>query len=238
MSAFLSKVAALSPSSGAKAMPMLAVAATSCPPIVCALAERPQDARSEDPRVGGIRVAAVDQSELVAAEPAEHPSGLDRGPEHLGHPTQHLVAGLGREDVVDVPEAVDVQDQNRDAPAALRELVLEELREVAAVRSAGEGVESREADEPLLGVILAGQAHLGTATASPLFPDEAERHERHHHRRQARDGRELSHHPGGDRDVRVGREKGRRDVEEDQARQDHERERQRNGLYAPEGRPH
>jgi hypothetical protein len=113
--------------------------------------EHAEDALGEAARLGGA--AAVEDAELVAAQAAHGAARPDDVAQHAREVAQHLVADLGREDVVDVLEALDVHHQHGEVLAVLaplRQLVLEQLEEVAPVRHARQHVVAIEVAEARL----------------------------------------------------------------------------------------
>ena len=89
-----------------------------------------------------------DQGELVAAQPGHQLIGAGVGPQAVADLREEEVAGVVAQGVVEVLEAVEVDDEERDRPAmALRRLQpLGELGgEGAAIDQAGERVGLRQA---------------------------------------------------------------------------------------------
>ena len=90
--------------------------------------------------------------ELVAAEAGHRVAGADRVAQPVGDLDQQLVAGGVAEAVVDLLEAVEVQEQDRHvvgAAAAVQRL-LEPLPEQRAVGQLGEAVVVRLVDQLVL----------------------------------------------------------------------------------------
>ena len=91
-------------------------------------------------RAGGVAVAAQ-HDELVPAEPADGVAGPGGAGQPRGDLPQQVVAGVVAEGVVDVLEAVDVEEEHRHrAAVVLLELGVDELVQVGAVGQLGEGV--------------------------------------------------------------------------------------------------
>ena len=96
-----------------------------------------------------------DHHEFVAAEAREQVGLAQRRRQRLGHALQQLVADPVAERVVDVLEAVEVDEQHADAAAAalrLRDRLRQPLVQQQAVRQAGQRVARRHVLEALLGL--------------------------------------------------------------------------------------
>ncbi len=103
-------------------------------------------------RLGAV-AAADEDGELVTAEACEQIRVADLAPKALGDLAQQLVAALVPEDVVDLLEAVEVDEQQREAigSGGAVHLVLQAHVEVAAVGKPGQLVVQR-AVEVLVGL--------------------------------------------------------------------------------------
>ena len=111
------------------------------------------------PQLGGQadRVVGVGQPqrhhELVAAAPADQRRRRGERPQPGGHLDDHAVAGVVADRVVDVAQAVDVEDQHRDDLARRLDLdrLLEQRQHPAPVRQPGQrvvvGVEAQPVDQ-------------------------------------------------------------------------------------------
>ncbi len=103
---------------------------------------------------GGRRLGGIGQQdrELAATEPDHRAgcAGAGAAEQALGDEPQHRVAGPAPEDVVDLLEAVEVEDQHGSRPVARQEAV-EAAAQDRPVGQPGERVEPGEAPEILLG---------------------------------------------------------------------------------------
>ena len=89
--------------------------------------------------------------ELVAAESGDRVAGPDRLPQPLGHLDEQEVAGRVTEKVVDLLEAVEVEEEDRDAVATDGvERVLDAVAEQRAVRERRQRVVEGGVDELVL----------------------------------------------------------------------------------------
>ena len=96
-----------------------------------------------------------DHHELVAAEAREQVGLAQRRRQRAGHALQQLVADPVAERVVDVLEAVEVDEQHADAAAAalrLRDRLRQPLVQQQPVGQAGQRVARRHVLQPLLGL--------------------------------------------------------------------------------------
>ena len=103
----------------------------------------------------GIVEVLDDHHELVAAEAGEQVGLAQRGGERPRHVLQQLVADAVAQRVVDVLEAVEVDEQHADAPprpARLRDRLRQSLVQQQAVRQAGQRVARRHVLQPFLGL--------------------------------------------------------------------------------------
>ena len=98
-------------------MPMLASMCTRIPPTPN---ERSSAARSRSPvaRGAGLVAGVEHDRELVAAEPRERVARPQRLLQARADLAQHLVAGVMPERVVELLEAVEVDQQQRDLAVA------------------------------------------------------------------------------------------------------------------------
>ncbi len=106
--------------------------------------------------------------ELVAAQAGDELTGRESLAHAVGDGDQHLVAGAVAADVVDFLEAVEIDDDQREAGAAAvgaRDVLVETVGEARAVRQACEGIVQRHvaqlAERIAAGLIVnqvAGQA--------------------------------------------------------------------------------
>ena len=109
------------------------------------LAERAAHAVGDQERGVGV-LARQQDGELVAAEPGDRGAERDPPLEPQADLLEHLVAVVVAERVVDLLEAVEVDQQQRDPRVHVRgrDALLEALVEARAVRQAGERVVHRE----------------------------------------------------------------------------------------------
>ena len=111
---------------------------------------------------GRLRVGVANEyRELVAAEPGGEILGADRAGEPVRELREQLVAGAVTPGVVDGLEPVEVEIEDGRRGAA-RELVLDRLEQVKAVRQAGEAVVVR-----LVAELLLELRHLGERMLEP-----------------------------------------------------------------------
>ena len=83
-------------------------------------------------------------AELVAAEAGEQAGVADHGPEPVGDQSEQLVAGVVTERVVDLLEAVEVDDHHGDRARGHLDQPVEPLEEAATVGERGELVGARQ----------------------------------------------------------------------------------------------
>ncbi len=91
----------------------------------------------------GSAIPGDEDHELVAARPADEIDSANAGLEAPRDLAQHFVAGTVSERVVDRLEAVEVEEQDREAPAVglrSRDRIRQPLFEREAVRQAGQPV--------------------------------------------------------------------------------------------------
>jgi hypothetical protein len=123
------------------------------------LREGAQDAGGEGAGLGGGRGGAVDEPELIATQASHDSPGAHERAEHIRDVPEHLVADLRREDVVDVLEAIEIDDEQgelRSPDGSSADLVLEKLLEVLPMRRPRQGIESKKLGQPfgfLLGLV-------------------------------------------------------------------------------------
>ena len=147
-----------------------------------------------------------EHDELVAAEPRRGVGGTNGVHDPLRHDLEHLVAGEVPERVVDVLEAVEIDEEHRDhvaVPARDRQRVRETVEERAAIEQRRERVVVGEPVDVLLGQLL-----LCDLAADPAITDEPPRGIEHGLTADRRVGRaahgmDPSHH-----DVEVGLARG------------------------------
>ncbi len=102
-------------------------------------------------RLGGG--AGQQHREFVAAEAREHAVARQRLADAVAEGAQHHVAGMVAEAVVDLLEIVEIDEQQRERPAALDrggERGIERGLEGGAIGQAGDGVVRRGPVEPVL----------------------------------------------------------------------------------------
>ena len=125
----------------------------------------------------GLRALAVgvvgDYDEFVAAEPGQQLVLAHRVAESAGDFGQHPVAGLMALGVVDLLEAVQVNEQQRQRMALRaceREFLLQAFAEVAAVRQFGQGVVVGELfDAAVAALALRDILHRADRPVQPAF---------------------------------------------------------------------
>ena len=100
-------------------MPTLADTRSSCSPIWKPACERLVEPVADRERVVLVADVAAQQRELVAAEAGGEVVGPRRRLQALGDRLQQRVADLVAERVVDVLEAVEVEEQHRDRAGPL-----------------------------------------------------------------------------------------------------------------------
>ena len=103
----------------------------------------------------GLVEVLDDDHELVAAEPGQEVGVAQRGGERRAHALQELVADPVAERVVDVLEAVEVDEQHADAAAAalrLRDRLREPLVQQQAVGQSGQRVARGHVLQAFLGL--------------------------------------------------------------------------------------
>ena len=126
--------------------------------------EWPRHAVENAPRqeLGRFRVAqpGLDDGEFVAAEPRQRVAFAEQVLQALRRQLEEPVAGLVAEGVVDVLEAVEIEEQDRKPGIGAREpvqLLVETLRKQETVRQSGQ----RVAPEQVLGRLFAGGEAAG-----------------------------------------------------------------------------
>ena len=135
-------------------------------PVLADLEWHPADldqAFGQHPRVGALRVDAVDDGELVAAEPHDRVSPIGFFQKADGRFAEQRVADRVPQRVVDGLEAVEVQAENGDRAAvrSVFQAVLELFAEQDAVRQAGQRVVARHVREAGLGEVPFGDVLEG-----------------------------------------------------------------------------
>ena len=100
------------------------------------------DAAGGEIEVVALELAA-EHGELVAAEAGRHVAGSHRAAEGLRDRDQHGIADRVPVGVVDLLEAVEVEEQHRGGPVTRRHVLLERLGEPDAVGQPGEAVDRR-----------------------------------------------------------------------------------------------
>ena len=191
-------------------MPTLASSARAMPVDVERALERARAGAGRPRWRPPRRRASRTTRELVAAEPRERVVVAHAGAEPRPDLAQHLVAGMVAQRVVELLEAVEVDEQERELVAA-RDRRLEAVEQVPAVAQAGQVVGQR----------------LALAHAQPLD----HREPRARHAGQHRDDREGGGDAGDARELshRKQRERGRR---EGKHRHEHDRAELRAGIRA------
>ena len=104
---------------------------------------RRQDLVGQGDNLGGLADLRLHERELVATEPGQRVAGADRCGDPLGDGAQQLVADWVAQGVVDVLEAVEIEQQDRDHAAfaaGTGQLLAEPIVQQGAVRQAGEQV--------------------------------------------------------------------------------------------------
>ena len=112
-----------------------------------------------------LRVAqpGLDDGEFVAAEAGQRVASAEQVLQALRRQLEQPVAGLVAEGVVDVLEAVEIEEQDREPGIGAREpvqLLVETLRKQEAVRQSGQ----RVAAEQVLGRLFAGGEARGRSS--------------------------------------------------------------------------
>ena len=144
--------------------------------FLCAEGERPGDGGEDFLRHLGaahrLRHSLEQHHELVPAEAADGIAFAQASAQPFRDFLEHAVAGFVAERVVDVLEAVEVDEQDRQlhaVPPRLGECVAEALTEHAAVGQPGELVIMREMTDALLGLLACDeQADLTADRARAL----------------------------------------------------------------------
>lgn len=114
--------------------------------------------------VGGLRVGHVAEQdrELVAADAGQFVAHPKARSQPLRHGHQHLVAGLVPVGVVDLFEAVEVAERNREVSLADGQRLGQAIPEQRAVGDSGEGVVTGQVHEALvLGPAEERELHVG-----------------------------------------------------------------------------
>ena len=104
----------------------------------------------------------LDHHELVAAEPRHHVARPRRRAQALGDGLEHEIAAIVTEAVVDLLEAVDVDEMHRERAAARRQGVERLVQLLDQARTVGETRQRimmrQEADAPVAMLLLLGAA--------------------------------------------------------------------------------
>ena len=122
--------------------------------------ERAQDLGRQGRGVGGLRELGLHQRELVAAEPGQGVAGADRARDPAGHRAQQLVADRMAERVVDLLEAVEIEEEDRGHAtfaAGMGQGLAEPVEQQGAVRQAGQRVVQGQPPDARLGRLALGQ---------------------------------------------------------------------------------
>ena len=122
--------------------------------------ERAQDLGRQGRGVGGLRELGLHQRELVAAEPGQGVAGPDRARDPAGHRAQQLVADRMAERVVDLLEAVEVEEEDRGQAtfaAGMGQGLAEPVEQQGAVRQPGQRVVQGQPPDARLGRLALGQ---------------------------------------------------------------------------------
>ena len=115
-----------------------------------------------------------DHNEFVAADPRDLVARIDDGFDPLADLLEHGIAGLMSERVVDVLEAIEIDQDQRDDLAGTGdapELLLEQLDQGVAVPQIGERVTARDQFDPVEG----GVAGNDVLEHRPADDDDAEK---------------------------------------------------------------
>ncbi len=121
---------------------------------------------------GGIGVGQ-DEEELVAAEVGDGVALPDALQQLLGRHFQEAIAGLVPQGIVDLLEAVEIQQHDRQrflVPPRPRQGLLQTVVEEKAVRQAGQGVVVGEIIESGLGLLVLAQVDEGFEVQLSFFP--------------------------------------------------------------------
>ena len=140
-------------------MPTLAVTRISSPPLITGTLTDSK-IRLAISSVSRADHVIADHDELVAAEPGRGVARPNRLRDPLGDGAQQLVARGMTERVVDVLEAIDVDEDDaglRAAPARRRQALEQAIREQRAVRQTGERIVQRLVRELLLHLLARGE---------------------------------------------------------------------------------
>ena len=132
---------------------MLTVVTSVRPSTTIGALERMVDAPGRLVHLLGALDALEDHDEFIAAHAHHHVLGAHGGADALRHGLQELVAGLVAARVVDVLEAIEIQEQHREHGAVLLGFLdgLRQVRlQVQAIRQPGELVVVREVIELLV----------------------------------------------------------------------------------------
>ena len=122
--------------------------------------ERAQDLGRQGRGVGGLRELGLHQREFVAAEPGQGVAGPDRARDPAGHRAQQLVADRMAERVVDLLEAVEVEEEDRGQAtfaAGMGQGLAEPVEQQGAVRQPGQRVVQGQPPDARLGRLALGQ---------------------------------------------------------------------------------
>ena len=124
-------------------MPMLVEAWISWPVEVERPGYRRQDLVGQGDHFGGLADLRLHEGEFVAAQPGQRVGGADRGGDPLCDSAQQLVADGVAQGVVDVPEAIEVEQQDRNhaaLAAGAGQLLAEPIVQQGPVGQAGEPI--------------------------------------------------------------------------------------------------
>ncbi len=132
--------------------------------------ERVEDGLGQPPGVADIRDAALDDQELVTANPCDDVLIAGDVTQQRGDAAQDRVARSVTEQVVHGLEAVEIDREQREMFAGARQ-TLERRRQAGAIGQAGQGIMRRKMFHLPLGVFAGGQIANGQnlATAASIF---------------------------------------------------------------------
>ena len=122
---------------------MLVAAWISWPSRSNGLATRRQDLVGQGDHFGGLADLRLHEGEFVAAQPGQRVGGADRGGDPLCDSAQQLVADGVTQGVVDVPEAIEIEQQDRNhaaLAAGAGQLLAEPIVQQGPVGQAGEPI--------------------------------------------------------------------------------------------------
>ena len=104
---------------------------------------RRQDLVGQGDHFGGLADLRLHEGEFVAAQPGQRVGGADRGGDPLRDSAQQLVADGVAQGVVDVPEAIEIEQQDRNhaaLAAGAGQLLAEPIVQQGPVGQAGEPI--------------------------------------------------------------------------------------------------